>query len=130
MATKKRDQAGKVLIVDDETKVRTMYRKLLAAEAMEILEAGNGEEAGLLLIQHTDINLVLLDIRMPVVSGAVLFDLIKLHNPQAKVIVTSVYPLDDQRRIIDGADGYHDKSEGMDILLNRIHRILPGKLSR
>ena len=115
------------LIVDDEAKVRKMYKKLLITESMKVIEAENGEEAGLLLIQHTDIDLVLLDIRMPVVSGAVLFDLIKLHNPQAKVIVTSVYPLDDQKRVIDGADSYYDKSEGTDMLRSRIKEVLPKK---
>ena len=114
----------KTLIVDDEAKVRSLYKRLLAAESFTVLEAENGEQAGLILIQHTDIDLVLLDIRMPIVSGAVLFDLIKLHNPQAKVIVTSVYPLDDQRRVIARADAYHDKSEGTEMLLFRIKNVL------
>ena len=119
---------SKVLIVDDETKVRRIYRKLMEAEAFEVIEAENGEEAGLALLQHTDIDLILLDIRMPVASGAVLFDLIKLHNSNAKVIVTSVYPVDDQRRVIDHADAYHDKSEGTETLLLKIKEVLPDKI--
>ena len=115
----------KTLIVDDEAKVRSLYKKLLTLESFTVLEAENGEQAGLALIQNTDIDLVLLDIRMPIVSGAVLFDLIKLHNPKAKVIVTSVYPLDDQRRVINGTDGYHDNSEGTEMLLLRIKYVLP-----
>ncbi len=116
---------SKVLIVDDEEKVRNIYRKLLISESFDVIEAEDGEQAGLLLLQHTDIDLVLLDVHMPIVSGAVLFDMIKLHNPNAKVIVTSVYPLDDQQRLIDHADGYHDKSEGTEMLLSRIRSILP-----
>lgn len=116
---------SKALIVDDETKVRSIFKKLLTLESFTVLEATNGEEAGLLLIQHTDIDLVLLDIRMPVVNGAVLFDLIKLHNPSAKVIVTSAYPVDDQRRVIGGADGYHDKSDGSENLVTMIKGLLP-----
>ncbi len=115
---------SKALIVDDEAKVRDIYRKLLISESFNVIEAENGEKAGLLLTQHTDIDLILLDIRMPVVNGAVLFDLIKLNNPKAKVIVTSVYPLDDQRRVIDRANGYHDKSEGIDMLLSRVKSVL------
>ena len=114
----------KTLIVDDEAKVRSLYKRLLVAESFTVLEAENGKQAGSILSQHTDIDLVLLDIRLPIVSGAALFGLIKLHNPQAKVIVTSVYPLDDQRRVINQADGYHDKSEGTDILLSRIKNVL------
>ena len=42
----------------------------------------------------------------------------------AKIVVASVYPIEDQRRVIDGTDGYFDKSEGFDILLSRIKRVL------
>ena len=115
----------KVLIVDDETKIRGLYRKFLLQEGFKVLEAVNGEEAGLILIQEDNIDLVLLDVRMPIVNGATLFDLIKLRNPGAKVIVASVYPLEDQRRLIGAADGYFDKSEGAEILLSRIKRVLP-----
>ena len=121
---------SKALIVDDEVKVRNIYKKLLNLETYDVIEASNGEEAGLMLIQNTDIDLVLLDIRMPVVNGAVLFDLIKLHNPGAKVVVTSAYPMDDQRRVIAGADGYHDKSEGSQALLSRIRQLLPASGKR
>lgn len=120
----------KVLIVDDEAKVRGIYKRLMTAESFQVLEAENGEDAGLLLLQHTDFDLILLDIRMPVVNGAVLFDLIKLHNPNAKVIVTSAYPLDDQRRAINRADAYHDKSEGTETLLLRIKSVLSPKEGR
>ena len=112
------------MIVDDEEKVRKTYRELLSLECFEVIEAENGEDAGLLLIQHADIELILLDIRMPIVNGMVLFDLIQLNNPDCKVIVTSVYSLADQKRVIDDADAYHDKSEGLDVLLLKIRKAL------
>jgi hypothetical protein len=62
---------------------------------------------------------------MPVVSGPSLFNIIKLYNPSAKVIVSSVYSLEDQRRAIERADSYFDKAEGPEALLLRIRRILP-----
>ena len=116
----------KVLIVDDEKKIREVYKKFLSQENFEVLEAENGEQASLMLILERDVALVLLDIRMPVVNGAALFDIIKLQSPAAKVIVASVYPLDDQRRVIAGADGFFDKSEGIDTLLTRIKKVLSG----
>ncbi len=115
----------KALVVDDEEKVRNMYKHLLRLESFDVFQAENGEEASLMLLQHSDIDLILLDIRMPVIGGDAFFDLIKLHSPRAKVIVTSVYPLDDQRRVIDNADSYHDKAEGTEMLLSRIRRVLP-----
>ena len=116
----------KALIVDDEEKVRKTYRTLLDTEGFqEIYEAQNGEDAGLQLIQHGDIDLVLLDIRMPIVNGMVLFDLIRLNNPHAKIVVTSVYPVADQKRVIDTADAYHDKSEGLEALVSKVQPLMP-----
>ncbi|MBI2095241.1 MAG: response regulator [Candidatus Omnitrophica bacterium] len=115
----------KVLIVDDEKKIRDIYKRFLSGENFEVLEAGDGKEASSLLAQHGDIALILLDIRMPVMNGPALFNLIKLQKFPSKVIVTSVHPLDDQRRVLGGADGFFDKSEGLDTLLTRIKRVLP-----
>ena len=114
----------KALIVDDEKKIRKIYKRFLTEEKFEVLEAENGEQASLMLVLQRDIALILLDIRMPVVDGTALFDIIKLQSPGAKVIVASVYPVDDQRRVITDADGYFDKSEGIDILLMRIKKVL------
>jgi CheY-like chemotaxis protein len=115
----------RVLIVDDEKKTRKIYRQLLESEDFDVLEAENGKDANLKLIQEKNVDLVLLDIRMPVLSGPTLFNIIKIYNPTAKVIVTSVYPLEDQRRAIGKADSYFDKSEGAEALLLRIKRLLP-----
>ena len=115
---------SKLLIVDDEKKIRDIYRRRLSAEGFEIVEAENGEEATLILIQDKGIDLFLLDIRMPVIDGASFFDAARLYNPGAKIIVSSVYPLSDQIRMIEGADDYFDKSEGMDILVEKIRSVL------
>ena len=115
---------SKLLLVEDDQKIRDIYKRFLVQKKFNVLEAGNGEEAGLVLIEEKGIDLVLLDIRMPVVSGTALFDLIKLHSPDAKVIIMSVYPLEDQKRLVDGADDYFDKSEGIHVLLSRIKGVL------
>jgi DNA-binding response OmpR family regulator len=112
------------LIVEDEKKVRELYGKILQEEGFNVLEAENGEKAGLLLMKEQEIELILLDVRMPVVGGATLFHLIKLHHAGAKVIVVSVYPLEDQRRLIDGADAYFDKSQGAEKLMTKIRSIM------
>ena len=120
----------KALVVDDKGKVRNLYKKVLEAESFTVLDAINGEHAASMLLEHPDIDLVLLDIRMPMANGTALFDLIKHHNPEAKVIITSVYSPDEQRRMINGADGYHEKSEGTDKLLSSIRSVLPNARAR
>ncbi len=114
----------KVLIVEDEKKIRDLYKRMLKAEGLSVLEAENGEQATVMLLQDKQIDLFLLDIQVPVVNGAAFFDAVKLFNPQAKVVVSSVFPLDQQKSMIEGADDYYDKSEGMDVLMGRIKKIL------
>ncbi|MBI4432477.1 MAG: response regulator [Candidatus Omnitrophica bacterium] len=119
--------ARTVLVVDDERKIRDTYNRLLTSEGFKVLEAENGEQASLMLIEPVKIDLILLDIRMPVVSGPALFDVIKVCRPESKVIVTSVFPLEDQKRVIDRAEGYHDKAEGTQTLLSKIKNVLRGR---
>ncbi len=114
----------KILIVDDEDRIRAIYRDLLLSESFEILEAKNGEWACSLLMQHDNIDLVLLDIHMSAVNGQPLFNLIKNYSPKAKVIVSSIYPVEEQKYVIRGADDYFDKSEGMSLLLHKIKKVL------
>lgn len=115
---------SKVLIVEDEKKIRDLYKKLLKAEGLEVLEAENGEQATVILLQDKRIDLFVLDIQVPVVNGAAFFDAVKMFNPHAKVLVSSVYPLEKQKSMVKGADDYFDKSEGMDVLMERVKKIL------
>lgn len=60
--------SGRILIVDDEVQIRRAIRKLLAAEGYDVLEANGGTEA-LDTLAHTDVDTVLLDLRMPGMTG-------------------------------------------------------------
>lgn len=115
----------RVLIVDDEKSVREMNRDLLSARGFETLEATNGYEASKMMTKEKKMGLALLDIRMPVIDGAALVDVIRLCSPETKIVVSSVYSLDDQKRLINNADAYHEKSEGLEMLMLRIDRTLP-----
>ncbi len=115
----------KVLIVEDEKTIREVYKRYLQHEGFETVEASDGEQAGLQLLQHT-FDVVLLDVRMPVVDGAALYDVVRLSQPSAKIIVASVYPLDEQRNYVGGADDYFDKAQGPRALLSKIRAILAG----
>ena len=114
-----------VLVVDDEKKVRDTYRRFLTGEDFEVWEAEDGEQALELIVQKNIVDLVLLDIRMPLISGGGLFGFIRHRHPESKVIVSSVYPVEDQRSMVHGADGYFDKAEGINVLLSKIRTILP-----
>jgi CheY-like chemotaxis protein len=58
----------RVLIADDETDIRNILRRLLLSEGYCVCEAGNGLEA-LAAADQCDVNLILIDITMPRMSG-------------------------------------------------------------
>jgi len=112
----------KILIVEDEDKVRKMYLDLLSSEGFEVHESSNAKDASLLL-NKIPIDIVILDIKIPLSHGSVLYNFIRTINNKIKVIVSSVYPVDEQKMIIKEADDYYDKSHGIDILLKKIKKI-------
>ncbi|MBN1227613.1 MAG: response regulator [Deltaproteobacteria bacterium] len=113
----------KILIVDDEIRIRKMYNALLISEGFEAFEAQNAQEARKIL-KEADIDLILLDIKMDEVEGNELYEIIRLFHRQCKVIVTSVYPLNEQKKRIQGAADYYDKAQGIDILLAKVDKVL------
>lgn len=58
----------KIMIVDDETNIRFVLRKMLEKDGYEVIEARNGKE-GLELLARERPDLILLDVMMPVMDG-------------------------------------------------------------
>src|SRR5689334_15283051 len=59
----------KILVVDDSPLLHQMYRLVLNRYQCTLLDAANGKEAFELLAAHADVDLILLDINMPVMNG-------------------------------------------------------------
>ncbi len=76
----------KILVIDDEKPTLKMFTLLLNAYGYEILTAENGQE-GLELFKKERPNLVLTDIKMPIMDGIEVLKEIKKVDPQAEVIV-------------------------------------------
>ena len=112
-----------ILVVDDQERIRKTYNSVFTREKYHVLEAKNADEANE-IVKTTEIDLMLLDIKMPEVDGTILYDVAKLFNRKFKVIVSSVYPLDDQKNLIKGASDYFDKSEGVNVLKEKVKRVL------
>src|SRR5262245_29385549 len=58
----------RVLVADDEPDIRNILRRTLLGAGYCVCEAGNGAEA-LAVAQHCDVNLILMDVMMPRMSG-------------------------------------------------------------
>lgn len=118
----------KILIIDDEERIRGLYSKLLKTEGFNVREASSASDANEILKQD-NIDLVLLDIKMPEVDGGTFYEAMRLFHKKTKVIVTSVYSLGEQKEIITGAENYHDKSEGYEILVAKVKEALENEPS-
>lgn len=113
----------KILVLDDEERIREIYVRLLTSEGYHVMEASSAVDANEIL-KRENFDLMLLDIKMPNVNGSVIYDVIEQFHRNLKVIVASVYPLDVQKRMIPDAYDYYDKSQGINLLVRKINRAL------
>ena len=61
--------AVKILVVDDEARMRKLVRDFLSVKGYTVVEAGDGEEALDIFFEQKDIALILLDVMMPKMDG-------------------------------------------------------------
>ena len=112
----------RILIIDDEEAIRNNYKKFfyfLSKTLFEVIETSNATDATNFIIREK-VDIVILDIKMPNIDGQLMFEVIKEYNPHLKVIVASVYPIDQQKRMIPFASEYFDKSQGPMKLLEKV----------
>lgn len=125
MAFKDELSYKKILIIDDNPQVRMLYRRLLMTAGYYPIDTGdNPASFRFLENQIKNIDLILLDIAMPRISGRVFYEMIKRNYPQAKVIISSVISEDLQRSVIAEADDYYDKSDDYEVLLEKVNRLV------
>ena len=81
---------GNILIVDDEEKHRTLLGKIISNEGFSVIQAYDFK-SGLKKIAHTDIDVVLCDVRLPDGNGIELSKVIKEKYPYVEVILITAY---------------------------------------
>ena len=117
-----RKRYERILIVDDEERIRNIYTRLFVERGFIVRQASDAVKATNILIRD-NIGIVLLDIKMPEINGKTMFEVIEEYDPDIKVIISSVYSIDKQKRMIPKAADYFDKSQGLTILLNKIETL-------
>ena len=129
----------KVLIADDQAILADGIKSVLSSdEELEVVGiAGNGEEA-VRLVGELKPDVVLMDIRMPVMNGVISTQQIKRQHPDVKVLVLTTF--DDSDYILgainNGASGYLLKDTSASALIDSIKNayhgdtILPAKIAR
>ena len=121
---------GTVLLVDDEEMVLEAGKELLTHLGYEVLLAENGQEAlELYKKNHDKIDLVLLDMVMPVMGGGEAFDRMKEINTNVKVLLSSGYSLEGEAKEIlkRGCDAFIQKPFKLEQLSQKLREILDKK---
>jgi two-component system, cell cycle sensor histidine kinase and response regulator CckA len=84
-----------VLLIDDEVAIIDVTRELLEELGYKVIGVSSGADAiEIYRVKNKEIDLVILDMIMPWMSGSETFDALKLINPQVKVILSSGYSID------------------------------------
>lgn len=122
----------RILVVDDHPIVRAGVIAALSGmdECSVVAEAANGEEA-LAAIEVTDVDLVLMDLRMPVMGGVAATKRIRAHHPRIVVVILTTYESDGEilTAIEAGASGYLLKSAPREELLAGIRAAAAGQVA-
>ena len=79
----------KILVVDDESRMRKLVRDFLVKKGYEVLEAADGEEALDLFYADKDISLIILDVMMPKMNGFEVCREIREHSKVPIIMLTA-----------------------------------------
>lgn len=115
----------KILVVDDESRMRKLVRDFLVRKDYEVLEAGDGEEALDAFYRDKDIALIVLDVMMPKMNG---WDVCREIRETSKVpIIMLTAKSDESDELLGfelGVDEYIAKPFSPKILVARVEAIL------
>ncbi|MFD1772280.1 sigma-54-dependent transcriptional regulator [Sphingobacterium suaedae] len=81
---------SKVLIIDDEEKIRTLLSKIITLEGFDVLQAGD-IQSGLKKLETADVDVVICDVKLPDGSGVEAIKNIKEKYPSVEIILLTAY---------------------------------------
>lgn len=115
----------KVLLVDDEARMRKLVKDFLVKKGYVILEAGDGEEALEVFYKNNDISLILLDVMMPKLDGFSVLREIRNVSKVPVIILTAKGEEEDELKGFElGVDEYISKPFSPKILSARVDALL------
>ena len=115
----------KILVVDDETRMRKLVRDFLVKQDYDVLEAGDGEEAVEIFYDKKDISLIILDVMMPKMDGWEVCREIRQYSQIPIIMLTAKSDERDELLGFElGVDEYISKPFSPKILVARVEAIL------
>jgi len=124
-------ESMKILVVDDEEGARELFFTILSEEGYDIALAENGEEA-LALFKETPYDLVITDIKMPVMGGLQLLQEIRNTGSKTDVILVTAYgEVETYLKAMSlGAAEYINKPVRIKELKRIVHKVLTERKAR
>jgi len=115
----------KILVVDDESRMRKLVHDFLARNNYEVIEAENGEEAVDLFFEQKNIELIILDVMMPKMDGWQVCKEIRQYSTVPIIMLTAKSDARDGLLGFElGVDGYISKPFSPKILVARVEAVL------
>ena len=122
-------QKLKILVVDDESRMRKLVRDFLVKEDYDIIEAADGKQALDIFYSNKDISLIILDVMMPEING---FEVCKEIREASDVPIVMLTAKGEERDELQGfkigVDEYISKPFSPKILVARVNAILKRSL--
>ena len=116
----------KILVVDDESRMRKLVRDFLEKQNFDVLEAGDGSEALDIFFEHQDIALIILDVMMPKMNGIEVLKKLREQGIKTPIMMLTAKIQKDDRILgfNSGADDYLPKPFEPDELICRVRAML------
>ncbi len=115
----------KILVVDDESRMRKLVKDFLTKKGFTVIEAGDGEEAVDKFFEVKDIALIVLDVMMPKMDGWQVCREIRQYSKVPIIMLTAKSDEKDELQGFDlGVDEYITKPFSPKILVARVEAIL------
>ena len=116
---------NKILVADDESRMRKLIKDYLVREDYEVVEAENGEQALDMFYMDSEISLIILDVMMPKVDG---FAVLKEIRETSSIPVLMLTAKGEENDVLNGfelgADEYINKPFSPKILMARVNAVL------
>ena len=115
----------RILVVDDEARMRKLVKDFLVKNDMDVVEAADGEEAITIFFQEKNFDLVILDVMMPKMDGWEVLKTIREYSQVPVIMLTAKgEEQDEMQGFAAGADDYVTKPFSPKLLVARIEAIL------
>ncbi len=125
MRSEEKMDKTKILVVDDESRMRKLVKDFLARQGYTVLEAADGMEAMDYFYADKDIALIILDVMMPKMDGWQVCREIRMHSKVPIIMLTARSEERDELQGFDlGVDEYISKPFSPKILVARVEAIL------